>query len=80
MASSDYKASVTKLNGKNYQTWKFNVKCMLMQGGLWGFVTGTEPKPVEVKDIKDEHGVVTNADARREYLEKLSTGVGTINC
>jgi transposase InsO family protein len=72
MASSEYKASVTKLNGKNYQTWKFNVKCMLMQGGLWGFVTGSETKPAEVEDIKDEHGVVTNADAKRDYLEKLN--------
>ena len=43
-----------------------------MQGVLWGFGTGTETKSVEVEDIKDEHGVVTNADAWREYLEKLN--------
>ena len=25
------------LNGKNYQSWKYNIKLVLMERGLWGF-------------------------------------------
>ena len=28
---------IEKLNGKNYQSWKYNMKLVLMQRGLWGF-------------------------------------------
>ena len=39
---SDSTMRIEKLNGTNYQTWKFNVKLMLMQKELWGIVEGTE--------------------------------------
>ena len=38
-------AEITKiepLSGKNYQSWKYNIKLVLMERGLWGFVEGTE--------------------------------------
>eukprot|EP00794_Sanderia_malayensis_P000747 gene747-25_t len=28
---------IEKLNGSNYQSWKYNVKLLLMERGLWGF-------------------------------------------
>ena len=28
---------IEKLNGRNYQSWKYNVKLILMECGLWGF-------------------------------------------
>ena len=34
-------AEITKiepLSGKNYQSWKYNIKLVLMEHGLWGFV------------------------------------------
>ena len=40
---------ITKLNGRNYQTWKYNVKLVLMEKGLHGFLDGTEEAP-EVAD------------------------------
>ena len=41
-------AEITKieeLDGKNYQSWKYNIKLVLMERGLWGFVEGTEVAP-----------------------------------
>ena len=38
-------AEITKiepLSGKNYQSWKYNIKLVLMERRLWGFVEGTE--------------------------------------
>ena len=38
---------IEHLNGKNYQTWKYNIKLVLMERGLYGFITGTEEQPAE---------------------------------
>ena len=45
MASSDGDAinKVIKLNGSNFQSWKFNVRCLLMAKGLWGYVRSNDP-------------------------------------
>ena len=36
---------IEHLNGKNYQTWKYNIKLVLMERGLFGFINGTEEQP-----------------------------------
>ena len=41
---------IEKLNGNNFATWKYNVKLLLMQKGLWNIAQGKETKP----DIKTE--------------------------
>ena len=48
MASETRGPQITKLNGENYQSWKFNMKCLLMERGLWGYVRKDNPlvKPV----------------------------------
>ena len=38
-------AEIERLVGKNYQSWKYNIKFVLMERGLWGFVEGTETAP-----------------------------------
>ncbi|CAB3988288.1 retrovirus-related pol poly from transposon tnt 1-94 [Paramuricea clavata] len=38
---------IEHLNGKNYQSWKYNMKLVLMERGLWGFVNATEEQPAE---------------------------------
>ena len=41
-------AEITKiepLSGKNYQSWEYNIKLVLIERGLWGFVEGTENTP-----------------------------------
>ena len=35
------------LSGKSYQTWKYNIKLVLMEGGLHGFINGTEEQPTK---------------------------------
>ena len=39
---------IDKLNGRNYQSWKCNVKLVLIERGLWGFTQeGKEQPPDE---------------------------------
>ena len=38
---------IEHLNGQNYQSWKYNIKLVLMERGLWRFVEGTENPPAE---------------------------------
>ena len=33
------------LSGKNYQSWRYNMKLILMERGLWGFAEGREEGP-----------------------------------
>ena len=33
---------IERLDGKNYQSWKYNIKLVLMERGLWRFVEGFE--------------------------------------
>ena len=45
------------LNGKNYQTWKYNIKLVLMERGLYGFINGTEEQPAKTAtaQVKSVH-------------------------
>lgn len=36
------KWNITKLNGKNWNTWKFQIRHLLLAKELWGYVDGTE--------------------------------------
>ena len=38
---------IEKLNGKNYQSWKYNIKLVLMERGLWGFTQPGQETPPE---------------------------------
>lgn len=38
------KISITKLNGTNYQIWKFKVKLLLMREDVWDIVTNAMPE------------------------------------
>ena len=43
---------IEKLNGKNYQSWKYNIKLVLMERGLWGFIAGTETAAAETATVQ----------------------------
>ena len=47
MAEAREITKIEPLNGQNYPTWKYNIKLVLMERGLWGFVSGTEEQPGE---------------------------------
>ena len=57
---------IDKLNGANYRNWKFNMQCLLMERGLWGYVTGSSVKP----ELKTEGSDVSAQDAAKSK-EKL---------
>ena len=40
-------AKIEKLNGANYQSWKYNAKLVLMERGLWGFTQEGQEIPPE---------------------------------
>ena len=53
-------AEITKielLDGSNFQSWKYNIKLVLMECGLRGFVQGTEsePEPVALASVKNSY-------------------------
>ncbi len=45
--------SIDKLNDSNFSSWKFQLKMILMDRGLWGYVDGSQVIPV-VNDRMDE--------------------------
>ena len=47
-------------NERNFQSWKYNIKLVMMECGLWGFVQGSETPPqptasVEVRNANRLH-------------------------
>ena len=36
---------IEKLNGRNYPSWKYNVKLVVMERGLWGFTQEGQETP-----------------------------------
>ena len=56
---------IEKLNGQNYQSWKYNMKLLLMERGLWGFTQqGQETQP-------DENAAATVRNAFRLRSDKV---------
>lgn len=51
-ANVEHDRDVEKLNGKKYQSWKNNIKLVLMERGLWGFTQdGQETLPGETATV-----------------------------
>ena len=48
-SSTSTRPQIEKLNGTNYVSWKFNMRCLLMERGLWGFVSGKIKEPLALK-------------------------------
>ena len=65
--SSDIK--ITNLNGTNYQSWKFNMRCLLMEKQLWGYVRSTDPitKP-ELKVLGTDNATAADVATSKELL------------
>ena len=45
---------IEKLDGDNYNSWKFNMKLLLMSNDLYGFIDGSEVAPVPTDTDKME--------------------------
>ena len=64
---SGNRMSIEKLNGTNYQSWKFNVKLMLMQKELWGLIDGS-----------DEIEETANEDIKKKYRTRMDKAYSII--
>ena len=69
MADSARGPKIAKLNGRNFQSWKFNMKCLLMEKGLWRYVDATN---LIVKPEVLVESQTVNADAVAKSKEKLN--------
>ena len=67
MAGTDEKWTIEKLDSKNWITWKFQMKHLLLAKGLWSFVDGTEV----LADGAD-------AAARTDFQQKTQKAFSTI--
>jgi len=47
MAEESSITRIEKLNGSNFQSWKHDMKFVLMEKGLWGLIDGSETDPGE---------------------------------
>ena len=56
-------AKIEKLNGMNYNSWKYNIKLLLMEKGLWNIVQGKEKKPVIKEEDKDKAESIQSINA-----------------
>ena len=65
--STDEKWVIDKLDGKNWSTWKFQMKHLLLAKGLWGLVDGSETLAEDA-----------NAAARAEFQKKSQRAFSTI--
>ena len=56
--ATDERWTIEKLDGEtNWNTWKFQMKHLLLAKDLWGFVDGTEPIPTEAatEEVKADY-------------------------
>ena len=60
------KWSIEKLDGSNWNTWKFQMKHLLMAKGLWGLVDGSEV-------LANEASAVAEALFRSRLQKAFST-------
>ena len=67
-SAGSIRPQIEKLNGQNYISWKFNMRCLLMERGLWGFVSGKTVKPMVLKtDEGTADQVATSVEKLNEY-------------
>ena len=60
-------SKIEKLNGANFQSWKFQIKLVLMERDLYGFIDGSEIRPLDTA----QEGVRRKFKARSEKAYSL---------
>ena len=66
--AQEVKNGIIPLNGKNYSTWRLQVKMALMKDGLWAIVQGNEAAPE----------ATAAADVRSKYTARVHRALATI--
>ena len=70
--SADEKWSIDRLDGKNWMTWKFQMRHLLLAKDLWGYVDGTET-------LREDANAEQQADHRKKSHKALSTIVMAVS-
>lgn len=69
---TESKYSITKLNGENYFTWKYKLKLLLIEKGVWSSIAGEKPSPVTAEwtrnDEKAQSAIGLNVDDMQIHL------------
>lgn len=68
-------AQIAKFEGKNYQQWKFQVKCALRAKGLYGIADGSTPKP----EVFAEGELWNKKDAQAMCIITAAMGLNQIS-
>ena len=68
MAEARELTKIEPLNGKNYQSWKYNMKLVLMERGLHGFITGTEVPPAETATAQVKNAYQLKSDKANSLI------------
>ena len=63
---------IEKLNGTNYRNWKFNMRCLLMERGLWGYVNGSVEKPEAKIESVENNVSKQDADKSKEKIDEYN--------
>ena len=58
---------IEKLNGQNYRTWSYNMKLVLMEKGLSGFIDGEEQPPIASSPLAVKSAF--NARSKKAYSQ-----------
>lgn len=70
--TTESKYSITKLNGENYFIWKYKLKLLLIEKGVWSNVNGERPSPVTAEwtrnDEKAQSTIGLNVDDMQIHL------------
>ena len=72
VSAGDEKWSIDRLDGKNWMTWKFQMRHLLLEKELWGFVDGTET-------LRDGTTPQQRADHRKKSQKALSAIVMAVS-
>ena len=70
MSSTDEKWVIEKLDGKNWSTWKFQMKHLLLAKGLWGLVDGSNT-------LVDEATAAVRAEFEKRAFSTIVLAIST---
>ena len=61
-------SKIEPLNGRNFQSWKHNIKLVLMEQGSWGSVQGSEVPPQSTEPLAVRNAYQLRSDKAYSLL------------
>lgn len=63
------KYTITKLNGENYFLWKFKLKLLLIEKGVWSVIDEVRPDPITTEWIRNDQKAQTTIGLNIDDLQ-----------